>query len=41
MEALLAVQEEFRTNPKIGAWEDYSYWAAFQLVGDTEPINGL
>ena len=41
MEALLAVQEEFRTKPLIPAWEDYRYWAAFQLVGETGPINGL
>lgn len=41
MEALLAVQNEFRTNPKIPAWEDFHYWAAFQLVGESGPINGL
>jgi CHAT domain-containing protein len=44
MEALLAVQEEFRTKPlpkKKNAWEDYRYWAAFQLVGETGPIGGL
>ncbi|MFM8277066.1 MAG: CHAT domain-containing tetratricopeptide repeat protein, partial [Cyanobium sp.] len=44
MEALLAVQEEFRTKPlpkKKNAWEDYRYWAAFQLVGETGPIEGL
>jgi hypothetical protein len=41
MEALLAVQEEFRTKPLMPAWEDYRYWAAFQLVGETGPINGL
>jgi CHAT domain-containing protein len=42
MEALLAVQEEFRTKPlPKNAWEDYRYWAAFQLVGDTGPIGGL
>jgi CHAT domain-containing protein len=41
MEALLAVQEEFRTKPQLPAWEDYRYWAAFQLVGETGPINGL
>ncbi|MEY4808465.1 MAG: hypothetical protein RLZZ206_2854 [Cyanobacteriota bacterium] len=41
MEALLAVQEEFRTKPLIPAWEDYRYWAAFQLVGETGAINGL
>jgi CHAT domain-containing protein len=41
MEALLAVQEEFRTKPQLPVWEDYRYWAAFQLVGETGPINGL
>jgi CHAT domain-containing protein/Tfp pilus assembly protein PilF len=35
MEALLAVQEEFRTKPEKNAWADYRYWAAFQLVGET------
>ena len=29
MEALLVVQEEFRTNPLNGAWDDSRYWAAF------------
>ena len=41
MEALLAVQEEFRTKPLVPAWADYRYWAAFQLVGETGPIAGL
>jgi CHAT domain-containing protein/Tfp pilus assembly protein PilF len=41
MEALLAVQEEFRTKPEKNAWADYRYWAAFQLVGETGPIDGL
>jgi CHAT domain-containing protein/Tfp pilus assembly protein PilF len=42
MEALLAVQEEFRSKPlPKNAWEDYRYWAAFQLVGETGPIGGL
>jgi CHAT domain-containing protein len=41
MEALLAVQEEFRTKPLVPAWADYRYWAAFQLVGETGPIGGL
>jgi CHAT domain-containing protein len=41
MEALLAVQEEFRTKPLMNSWEDYRYWAAFQLVGETGPIGGL
>jgi hypothetical protein len=26
---------------KKNAWEDYRYWAAFQLVGETGPIGGL
>jgi len=41
MEALLVVQEEFRTKPLVPAWADYRYWAAFQLVGETGPIGGL
>ena len=41
MEALLAVQEEFRTKPLNNAWEDFRYWAAFQLVGETGPIQGF
>ena len=42
MEALMAVQEEFRTKPLLkNAWADYRYWAAFQLVGETGPIGGL
>jgi len=41
LEALLAVQEEFRTKPLVPAWADYRYWAAFQLVGETGPIGGL
>ena len=41
MQALLAVQEEFRTKPLVPAWADYRYWAAFQLVGETGPIGGL
>ena len=41
MEALLAVQQIFRTNPDLGAWKDPRYWAAWQLVGETGPIQGL
>jgi CHAT domain-containing protein len=41
MEALLAVQQEFRTNPELGRWSDPRYWAAWQLVGETGPIQGL
>lgn len=41
MEALLEVQNEFRTNPPVPAWEDYRYWAAWQLVAETGPIEGL
>jgi CHAT domain-containing protein len=41
MEALLAVQNEFRTNPMFPAWENFGYWAAWQLVGEMGPIGGL
>jgi CHAT domain-containing protein len=41
MEALLAVQQEFRTKPLLPAWEDFRYWAAWQLVGETGPVEGL
>ena len=41
MEALLAVQEAFRTNPPQRGWNDPRYWAAWQLVGETGPIPGL
>ena len=41
MEALLAVQEEFRSRPLHPAWKDYRYWAAWQLVGDTGPIKEI
>ena len=40
MEELLAVQNEFRSSPPDPAWEDYRYWAAWQLVGETGPIEG-
>jgi len=38
MEALLAVQQEFRTDPPRKEWSDYRFWAAWQLVGDSGPI---
>jgi CHAT domain-containing protein len=41
MEALLAVQEAFRTNPELERWSDPHYWAAWQLVGETGPIKGI
>jgi CHAT domain-containing protein/tetratricopeptide (TPR) repeat protein len=41
MEALLAVQQEFRDKPPRTEWEDYRYWAAWQLVGDSGPIPGI
>ena len=41
MEALLAVQREFRDNPQRTEWEDYRYWAAWQLMGDSGGIPGL
>ncbi|MCS5691713.1 tetratricopeptide repeat protein, partial [Cyanobium sp. FGCU-6] len=41
MEALLTVQQEFRSDPPRTEWEDYKYWAAWQLVGDPGPIPGI
>jgi hypothetical protein len=41
MEALLAVQEAFRTNPELERWSDPRSWAAWQLVGETGPIQGI
>ncbi len=41
MQALVAVQEEFRTTPKIRAWKDPNYWAAWQLTGDDAPLPAL
>jgi hypothetical protein len=38
MEALLAVQQEFRSDPPRKEWSDYRFWAAWQLVGDSGPI---
>ncbi|MFS6826765.1 CHAT domain-containing protein [Cyanobium sp. ATX-6F1] len=41
MEALVQVQEEFRTNPPVRDWRDHKYWAAWQLSGDVAPLPGL
>jgi len=41
MEALLAVQKEFREKPQRTEWEDHRFWAAWQLVGDSGPIPGI
>ena len=41
MEALLAVQQEFRSDPPRKEWSDYRFWAAWQLVGDSGPIPGI
>jgi CHAT domain-containing protein len=41
MEALLAVQQEFRDKPLRTEWEDYRYWAAWQLVGESGPMPGI
>ncbi len=40
-EALVQVQEEFRSTPKHKEWKDYRYWAAWQLTGDGAPLPGL
>jgi CHAT domain-containing protein len=42
-EALVQVQREFRTDPayKAKGWDRPYYWAAWQLVGDWKPIQGL
>ncbi|MCT0224003.1 CHAT domain-containing protein [Synechococcus sp. CS-1328] len=40
-EALVQVQEEFRSTPKHKEWKDYKYWAAWQLSGARSPIQGL
>ncbi len=37
-EALVAVQEEFRTDPPVPAWSDIKVWAAWQLTGDGGPV---
>jgi CHAT domain-containing protein len=39
-EALLSVQQEFRRH-EVLAWRHPHYWAAWQLVGDWRPIEGL
>ncbi len=39
-DALAAVQKEFRDSV-IPAWKHPYYWAAWQLVGDWRPINGI
>ncbi len=41
MEALTAVQQEFRSNPPEPDWADHKFWAAWQLTGDGGPIPGL
>ncbi|MFS6827266.1 CHAT domain-containing protein [Cyanobium sp. ATX-6F1] len=41
MEALVQVQEEFRSHPKQKDWGDHKYWAAWQLTGDGGPVPGL
>ncbi len=41
MEALAAVQQEFRRNPPEPDWADHKFWAAWQLTGDGGPIPGL
>ncbi len=41
MEALAAVQQEFRSNPPEPDWSDHKFWAAWQLTGDGGPIPGL
>jgi CHAT domain-containing protein len=38
MEALLAVQQEFRRDPPRKEWSDYRFWAAWQLTGDSTPL---
>jgi CHAT domain-containing protein len=40
--ALLNTQKDFRTGLiGNGKWKDPYYWAAWQLIGDWRPINGL
>jgi CHAT domain-containing protein len=41
MEALVQVQEEFRTNPPVRDWRDHKFWAAWQLSGDDAALPGL
>lgn len=41
-DALAAVQKEFRAGAAgNGQWKDPYYWAAWQLVGDWKPIQGI
>jgi CHAT domain-containing protein len=41
-DALAAVQAEFRNGTAgNGQWKEPYYWAAWQLVGDWRPIQGL
>jgi CHAT domain-containing protein len=41
-DALAAVQKEFRDGAVgNGQWKEPYYWAAWQLVGDWKPINGI
>ncbi len=41
-DALTAVQKEFRDGiPGHPEWKEHYYWAAWQLVGDWRPIQGL
>jgi CHAT domain-containing protein len=39
MDALLAVQEEFRDRPKLPGWSHPIYWAAWQLTGDGDTLS--
>jgi CHAT domain-containing protein/Tfp pilus assembly protein PilF len=39
-DALAAVQQEFRQHPK-SDWRHPYFWAAWQIVGDWRPIDGL
>jgi len=39
-QALITVQREFRAHPN-PLWRSPCYWAAWQLVGDWRPIEGL
>ena len=41
MDALVQVQQEFRSNPQETDWADHKYWAAWQLTGDGGPMPGL
>ena len=41
-DALAAVQAEFRNGTAgNGQWKEPYYWAAWQLVGDWRPVQGL